>query len=116
MYLIDTLHESMDDSLRRLAELPSAGRTLAARAAISSIESDLAVERRLLDALGIRVAGLSGVDPLSALLQAEMNRLLGQLQEPDATDELRWDATLSELRLQLEAVFVAVDGALADRA
>jgi hypothetical protein len=114
--MIDTLHESMDGSLQRLAELPAEGRSLVAQALISSIEGDIAVERRLLGALDIRVPGLSGVDPLSTLQQAEVDRLLVQLKEPDTPDGRRWAAALAELRLQLEAAFVAVDQALADRA
>jgi len=116
VYLIDTLHESMDGSLHRLAELPPASRSTDAEALIASIESDLAVERRLLVELDLRVPGLFGLDPLATLEQAEVNRLLTQLKQAHDPDGRRWAAALAELHLQLEAAFVTVDRALADRA
>jgi hypothetical protein len=116
MLTIDTLHESMDSLVQRLAELPVEDRSRLAPELVSGIERDLGVERRLLADLNIRVPGLSGVDPLATLQQGEVDRLLGLLSVCGESDERRWDAALAELRLQLDTAFVAVDLALAGRA
>jgi hypothetical protein len=113
---IDALHESMDNSLQRLSDLPSEDRARHAGALLGAIERDLGVERRLLTDLNIGVPGLSGVDPLATLQQGEMERLLTQLRATGKPDELRWATALVELRLQLDTAFVAVDLALTDRA
>ena len=112
----DTLHESMDDALQRLAELPAGDRPHQASGLVGAIERDLGVERRLLADLAIRVPGLSGVDPLATLLSGEVDRLLVQLAAPGMADPLRWGVALGELRLQLDTAFVAVDLALSERA
>lgn len=112
---IDRLHESMDRSLQGLFDLPGAGRAAGSGALVGAIERDLGVERRLLGELDVRIPGLSGVDPLAMLLRGELDRLLVVLRTFDAPDPRRWEAALAELRLQLDAAFVAVDLALPDR-
>ena len=112
MLRIDALHESMDTALQRLSELPEGDPEHRAEALVGRLELDLRTERRLLAELNLCIPGLSGVDPLAMLRQAEVDRLLAQLRGARDRDPRPWRAALVELRLQLDAAFVAVDLAL----
>jgi hypothetical protein len=112
---IETLHEAMDRSLEQLIELPEERRVQAADALLRELMRDLRVERRLLAERNVLAPGLSGVDPLAMLQRGELDRLIEELRAAAGGKETRWRAALCELRLQLDAAFVAVDLARPDR-